>query len=627
MKPSTKALSVLVLLTSNLFIESSKTAAPETVDPGESADDIEKDALHSSEFLLGLEADYLLSTPGSTITAHPNTITPVSAVQTASSALRKKRSYNQYLEYSGNIDEDGLPIVQAKTLEELAEIMFSVNPDVFRAYCNALGSKIRDPINQGSKRNLLHVAVDADDLSTAEILLTEYKFDPNEFDPYFGSAIYLVKSKAMAKLLLAAGASIYDQRICHLYTSAVESAKARGKLDLVLMVETLAVRKGKLNSALKRLYEDSDYKMKFASKRENMFKFAAGKIRSRNSGTVSPNLKVGFLDENGQDAGGLTVDFINLMKDCIINKGRILNYDEERGFYSFKADSLHPEFKSSKPTIEDISVTDELRLLGYITGLSIYHQVPLNIQFNPLINHIICGLSPHSDINMLAIYREIDLQGHNYLIKAVDMEDSMLSDYSYPENEDDAARSWKRERGELKGRADLRSFFQLKAKEEIFKPFEKSFAHFKAGLEMAIDICVISEYVRPEEVQTMIIGELDYTADEWRKACGPITLTAVLQEQYEWFWRAVDELSREQRANLLKFVTALVSLPVGGFGALEKKPIVSFLDVDDVDKLDLLPLSSTCYNQIKLYKVKSFQKMKDNLITVSKHANSGFFML
>ena len=84
----------------------------------------------------------------------------------------------------------------------------------------------------------------------------------------------------------------------------------------------------------------------------------------------------------------------------------------------------------------------------------------------------------------------------------------------------------------------------------------------------------------------------------------------------------VDEITMEQRVELLKFVTALNHLPVGGFKSLQPAPSVFI--IDEKKKVDYYPKSSTCFNQIRLYPASSKQKLKEIIISAALNGSEGF---
>lgn len=510
-----------------------------------------------------------------------------------------------------------VPQVEKMDVRMFAEKMTTMTLEEVRGHLAALGDAAKSPIKDTCGWNLLHEAVYTDNYEIAQILMAEFGFNPNTFDPHFGTAVYLVQSKKMAELLKEFKANLNDQRPCSLYNSAVDSARTRRKMALISMVESFPVRSAQLAAALIQA-QTTPTATKFSTKRADMFKIALSTISRRRS-TSCAAIDIIFTDENGVDAGGLSVEFINLIKDAIISRARVLKHDKETGFYQLRPD---PVVSTKEEASRESEELNEIKLLGYIVGLSIFHKVPLNIQFSPIMYQIMCGMNPNRDINMMAVLKETDLMLYNSFSRLVDFNDEDINEFAFPEVESDNIRPWKRQRGELKSKEDLKQYVPLAAKNRVYTPYENSLAQFKAGLDSAISTNLIANYITPEELKTVLIGENDYKAADWMNACKAPQHPAKYDEQYKWFWKAVDEITPAQRAALLKYVTALVSLPIGGFKALSYQPSVLF--IDDDKKRDHLPPSSTCFNQIRLYPVSSYEKMKELIVKAAEYGSAGF---
>lgn len=133
---------------------------------------------------------------------------------------------------------DRVPEVEIKDAAELATKLAILDLGTIKAHLKALGPRLKDSIREHCNWNLLHEAVHTDNLAVARVLMEEFGFDPNAFDPQFGSAVYLIQSRGMAELLRDFRANLNDQRPCALYTSALDSARSRNKLGLVSLVDS-----------------------------------------------------------------------------------------------------------------------------------------------------------------------------------------------------------------------------------------------------------------------------------------------------------------------------------------------------------------------------------------------------
>ena len=162
-------------------------------------------------------------------------------------AKEESKEEEEYLDT--RVKRSCVSVVEKMDAKMLASMLPLLNSNTIREHLIALGEDVKAPIKENCGWNLLHEAVYTDNYEVAQILLTEFGFDPNAFDPYFGSVVYLVQSTRIVELLKSSGAILYDQRPCHLHDSALESARTRSKLALIAMVLSF-------ESRLDRLYDD-----------------------------------------------------------------------------------------------------------------------------------------------------------------------------------------------------------------------------------------------------------------------------------------------------------------------------------------------------------------------------------
>lgn len=504
-------------------------------------------------------------------------------------------------------------------IETLSKCMSALSTDELRSSLKALGEHVGDSLKEGINWNLLHEAVFIDSVSTARLLLSEFNFDPNAFDPYFGSAMYLIQNRPMAELLKEFGGNLLDQRSCFLYFSALGSSKVRNKLGIVSLIENYDIRMANMLKELEK-EQAGNPEMQFRAPRTEIFNHALSIVNARKSGKPCSSIFVKFGEEDGVDCGGLTCEFINLIKDKVIENGKVITFGEDGLYY------LVPDKESGKlPTKKQQHFFSELKLFGFIIGLSIYKKVPLDIKFQPIVYYILTGLNPHRDIiDWSDIFKETDTQAYTNNRYVIELSDNEREGYEFPEIQGDSNKPWKKRRIEIKTAEDSKDYLQIFAKDFVYLRYEKALTELKFGFNLALNSRTISRFITPKELEISMMGENDYTAEEWREACAPPEHDPKYNEMYEWFWQIVDEISKEERAQLLKFTTALISLPQGGFKALkEYKPTVLIFNMPD--KTDFFPESSTCMNRIKLYPASSYEKLKEKLLYAIKNCNSAFY--
>ena len=86
------------------------------------------------------------------------------------------------------------------------------------------------------------------------------------------------------------------------------------------------------------------------------------------------------------------------------------------------------------------------------------------------------------------------------------------------------------------------------------------------------------------------------------------------------FWSVFAELSVEDQAALLKFVTSCERPPSLGFASLQPPFTIQRVDCSDDQRL---PTASTCFNILKLPTYSSSKVMREKLLQ-SIHSKAGF---
>jgi hypothetical protein len=96
--------------------------------------------------------------------------------------------------------------------------------------------------------------------------------------------------------------------------------------------------------------------------------------------------------------------------------------------------------------------------------------------------------------------------------------------------------------------------------------------------------------------------------------------------QIQWFWQAVAEMDRDDRARLVMFVTGSSKVPLGGFANLPgmNGGVQRFQIHRVAGDTDRLPSAHTCFNQLDLPEYSSYEKLRERLLTAVREGNEGF---
>ncbi|CAF1061739.1 unnamed protein product [Adineta steineri] len=85
-------------------------------------------------------------------------------------------------------------------------------------------------------------------------------------------------------------------------------------------------------------------------------------------------------------------------------------------------------------------------------------------------------------------------------------------------------------------------------------------------------------------------------------------------KQIQWFWQFVREITDEQRARLLQFVTGTCRVPIGGFSELLGSNGPQKFCIEKYGKDNILPRSHTCFNRLDLPPYKKYEILKEKLL-------------
>ncbi|CAF4121701.1 unnamed protein product, partial [Rotaria sp. Silwood2] len=85
-------------------------------------------------------------------------------------------------------------------------------------------------------------------------------------------------------------------------------------------------------------------------------------------------------------------------------------------------------------------------------------------------------------------------------------------------------------------------------------------------------------------------------------------------KQIQWFWQFVREITDEQRARLLQFVTGTCRVPIGGFAELLGSNGPQKFCIEKYGKDNILPRSHTCFNRLDLPPYKKYEILKEKLL-------------
>ncbi|KAL3150237.1 hypothetical protein ABBQ32_000095 [Trebouxia sp. C0010 RCD-2024] len=299
-------------------------------------------------------------------------------------------------------------------------------------------------------------------------------------------------------------------------------------------------------------------------------------------------LRVTFIsagvEEEGQDEGGVTKEFFQLLVRQIFNE-------------------------------LSLSLEGEYRLVGSVLGLAIYNGVILDLHFPPIVYKKLLGGKP----NFQDLKKAMPDLGHGLqqlLEYPGDVEADLALTFSIEEDHFGELQTHELKPGgsnmpvtnsNRQEYVDLYTHWLLQESVQTqFTAFTEGFLQVCGGLALRL--------FRYDELELLICGlpHLDFwglkSAAQYEAGFSAEHPTIVA------FWEVVMALSFEQKKSFLRFCTGCDRAPVEGLAALK---LTIQRGGPDTDRL---PTSHTCFNVLLLPEYASKEKLRNRVLTAIENA-------
>jgi E3 ubiquitin-protein ligase HACE1 len=224
-------------------------------------------------------------------------------------------------------------------------------------------------------------------------------------------------------------------------------------------------------------------------------------------------------------------------------------------------------------------------LLGRITGLALYHRVPLDAQWSSafikaVLGFDICLEDLESVDPELYDKRIVYLRDSVYASRdGMALEDLGLT---FVDDSNDAAYTQGRGLGsvELKpGGAGVdvteetkAEYLKLFVEHRLLACIKPQVDAVRTGLDVFVDEALrvkLRKWCTVADIQLLVCGVVTLDLDDWRGATQYVDCDAT-SPTVQWFWSVVTQMDPAQRASLLFFCTGSSRVPAGGFASLSK---------------------------------------------------------
>lgn len=316
--------------------------------------------------------------------------------------------------------------------------------------------------------------------------------------------------------------------------------------------------------------------------------------------------------EDGQDAGGLFLEFIN--KLCEVS------FSKEVGFFVESATGfLYPNTNSVNISEYHLKVFE---FLGYIIGIAIINEVQVWPNFSTFfLNNLLSIENSFIELknydqdlytNLVALqeYRgnvEEDF-GLNFMVTEQLPNKKIIEKELIPNGKNIAVTG-----------SNKLMYIRKVAKYKLENQFKDQCEAFKNGMQKVLNESAYSLFTSNELRQIIAGFDKDICVTEWQ--FGTIySYFDMNNKKHEQaimdFWSIVWEMDQKEKEKLLFFVTSLKRPPLTGFKNLNPRFNISYTDHS-------FPSASTCINQLKLPILKKDELKKAILYAIN--ADSGFY--
>ncbi|KAF9765073.1 E3 ubiquitin-protein ligase ptr1 [Nosema granulosis] len=361
------------------------------------------------------------------------------------------------------------------------------------------------------------------------------------------------------------------------------------------------------------LYDGEEYIVEIT--RENIVEDSLFQLMNKSAEDFkAKKLRIFFDDEEGEDYGGLTREWLEILVNEITQPVlQLFVYTSE------KKTSVLPSRNSSKNP-------DHLlyfRFVGRILAKSILERITLDLHIEKCAYKYILGKKCE-----LGDLEAIDPQFYNSLIwiRNNPIENVVHLTFSTEYTED----------GETKivdlkpnGRnivvtdENKEEYINLIVDYKLYKGIEEQLDAMKEGLFEILDRDLLTIF-NESEFELLISGIPEIDVEDWQDNTEYFGYTEN-SPTIVWFWKAVNSFTPEERAKVIQFCTGSSRVPYEGFSQLQGIEGIQKFSIHKANSnTDRLPSAHTCFNQLDLPDYPSFADLRKNLLYAINECSVGF---
>jgi len=337
--------------------------------------------------------------------------------------------------------------------------------------------------------------------------------------------------------------------------------------------------------------------------------------------SIKDRIMVKYINDFGEEEAG--IDAGGLFKDFVIDLS-VRIFDPSYGlFCTTSANLLYPN--PSAALLFDAHEMDEMFVfLGRVLGKALFENITLQPQFAHFFLAFMHG--KYNFMNLINDLSTLDPELYKNLMFLKTYEGD-IADLGLTFSVADNSMGGQREIELIPGGGNIdvtsqnrHRYVNLAAKYYLHDRLKRQAGAFFHGLYQVVSPEWLGLFCAPE-LQILISGsQSGLEVEDFKRHVRYAGGFLAVDRHITRFWKVFDDMSKEDQALLLKFVTSCERPPSLGFAALHPPFTIQRVDCSDDQRL---PTASTCFNILKLPTYSSSRVMKEKLLQ-SIRARAGF---
>ena len=355
----------------------------------------------------------------------------------------------------------------------------------------------------------------------------------------------------------------------------------------------------------------SDSSVKLSISRTNFFMDSMIQLMSLNTQALRSVLKINFIGEIAQDAGGLTKEWLSLLaKEILSDQFRLFklaNIDET--CYLIDPNNFDPEL---------------YQLTGKIIGKALFDNIPINCPLSRLIfKHILEHPVDREDLQFI----DRDLYNAMKYMLSSDIEGVFFETFAVIDA-NGSVNELQPYGHTMEVNEENKEFYvDLRVEYETRSSIEFQINWIKEGIFSVFPQAMLAE-LTPTELEFMLCGNPAINLREWRENTAYRGNFSDNHQVVRWFWEVLQELSQQELRDLLTYVTGTSRVPIEGFKALKTTrgdPALFTIEPMPYER-GALPRAHTCFNRMDLPLYQSRLDIQKAIKVVITNHTFGFGM-